>query len=290
MFVIQIGPARVALGPGTYELGRESDAAIHLDGVQVSRRHARLVVDWNDHATLEDLASRNGTFLNGHRLAPGEKTAVSVDDILEIGSHRLVIGGPSRRRAAGEEPTGLPTFKMPALRAPAPPTVDAPLSKPGAGPGRSSAGAATSGAPVLSSGASRVFILGPDDALVEELRGVLGSRPDFHIEGGHSVARIETAPLRRPKIVFVDHQLRGLDAPLIKVAKAQLPGTLIGIFGAVPESEGNPVAAGLGADFYVERPTSATLLVARLRFWLARARLGSAVSLGEGPDDITSSS
>jgi DNA-binding winged helix-turn-helix (wHTH) protein len=52
----------VALREGGNILGREPDAAVSMNVTSVSRRHARIVVSGN-RATLEDLGSKNGTFL-----------------------------------------------------------------------------------------------------------------------------------------------------------------------------------------------------------------------------------
>jgi pSer/pThr/pTyr-binding forkhead associated (FHA) protein len=42
-------------------------AAVCIESVSVSRRHARIVVS-KGTATLEDLGSKNGTFLRGRRI------------------------------------------------------------------------------------------------------------------------------------------------------------------------------------------------------------------------------
>jgi pSer/pThr/pTyr-binding forkhead associated (FHA) protein len=49
---------------GEHILGRSNDAAIFVDDVGVSRRHARITIGLKG-ATLEDLGSKNGTLLNG---------------------------------------------------------------------------------------------------------------------------------------------------------------------------------------------------------------------------------
>lgn len=55
---------RVALGAGINVVGRDRDADVRIDDPSVSRRHARIVVD-GDHVALEDLASKNGTRVDG---------------------------------------------------------------------------------------------------------------------------------------------------------------------------------------------------------------------------------
>jgi len=54
----------IALQPGENILGREREAVAWIDVHSVSRRHARIVVS-GDGATLEDLGSKNGTFIDG---------------------------------------------------------------------------------------------------------------------------------------------------------------------------------------------------------------------------------
>ncbi len=58
----------VALRPGENVLGRCDDAVAWIESPSVSRRHARIVVS-GETAVLEDLGSRNGTYLGGARIA-----------------------------------------------------------------------------------------------------------------------------------------------------------------------------------------------------------------------------
>jgi DNA-binding winged helix-turn-helix (wHTH) protein len=55
------------LKTGENLLGRDSDADVCIDAVGVSRRHALLVVG-GEAVTLQDLSSKNGTFVNGTRV------------------------------------------------------------------------------------------------------------------------------------------------------------------------------------------------------------------------------
>ena len=56
----------IELANGENLVGRSVDCTVRLDSTDVSRRHARIVVT-NDAASIEDLASTNGTFVNGKR-------------------------------------------------------------------------------------------------------------------------------------------------------------------------------------------------------------------------------
>src|SRR6185436_20145333 len=70
-----------ALSEGEHLIGREPALAICLDSPKVSRHHARIVVK-DARATIEDLESKNGTFVAGVRLTapavlePGETVRI----------------------------------------------------------------------------------------------------------------------------------------------------------------------------------------------------------------------
>jgi DNA-binding winged helix-turn-helix (wHTH) protein len=59
--------SEVTLAEGDNILGRGDDSVLWLDDETVSRRHARIRVG-EGKALLEDLSSKNGTFLRGERL------------------------------------------------------------------------------------------------------------------------------------------------------------------------------------------------------------------------------
>jgi DNA-binding winged helix-turn-helix (wHTH) protein len=61
------GPREIALDPGENLIGRDRDAVVWIDDESVSRRHARIVID-DSGATLEDLGSKNGTFVRGRKV------------------------------------------------------------------------------------------------------------------------------------------------------------------------------------------------------------------------------
>jgi DNA-binding winged helix-turn-helix (wHTH) protein len=77
-----------ALAEGEYLLGRHPHSVVPLDGDTVSRRHARLHIQ-GGQATLEDLASRNGTFLRGQRLAA--PAALRDGDEFRVGSMSITF-------------------------------------------------------------------------------------------------------------------------------------------------------------------------------------------------------
>jgi pSer/pThr/pTyr-binding forkhead associated (FHA) protein len=57
-----LGAREIALGEGENILGRDQDASVWIDDPSVSRRHARILIN-GDTAQLEDLQSKNGTYL-----------------------------------------------------------------------------------------------------------------------------------------------------------------------------------------------------------------------------------
>jgi DNA-binding winged helix-turn-helix (wHTH) protein len=85
------------LQPGENLLGRSEEASVLIDAPGVSRRHARIVVT-DDRATIEDLASKNGTFVGEHRL--DGPTPLHDGDRLRLGRQLLVF-----RRAVSAAPT-----------------------------------------------------------------------------------------------------------------------------------------------------------------------------------------
>lgn len=74
---------QVALTDGDHLLGRDGDVAVWLESPSVSRHHARIHVRGTD-ATIEDLASKNGTYLRGERLA--RPSPLTDGDEIRLGS------------------------------------------------------------------------------------------------------------------------------------------------------------------------------------------------------------
>jgi DNA-binding winged helix-turn-helix (wHTH) protein len=79
---------RTTLGEGEYILGRSREQDVWLDSTSVSRRHARLVVS-AEGVTLEDLGSKNGTYVRGERLAAPARVAEG--DEVRLGSVRIKL-------------------------------------------------------------------------------------------------------------------------------------------------------------------------------------------------------
>jgi DNA-binding winged helix-turn-helix (wHTH) protein len=76
------------LPDGEHLVGREPGVSVRLDSPKVSRHHARVVVDARE-LSIEDLGSKNGTFVGGARIT--ERTRLSPGDIIQIGPITLVF-------------------------------------------------------------------------------------------------------------------------------------------------------------------------------------------------------
>lgn len=87
----------IALHEGSNLIGREPGVTVRLDVPSVSRRHARILVS-GEAAVIEDLGSKNGTFLRDVRIASAVDLA-DLDELL-IGSVRLLV-----RISRGDLPT-----------------------------------------------------------------------------------------------------------------------------------------------------------------------------------------
>ena len=66
-FALVFGAHEFPLTATETVVGRGGDAGIVIDSQAISRRHAKITVD-DDRVILEDLGSKNGTFVDGIRL------------------------------------------------------------------------------------------------------------------------------------------------------------------------------------------------------------------------------
>jgi DNA-binding winged helix-turn-helix (wHTH) protein len=113
LFKLESDQGEISLVEGENLIGRAPDAAIRIDNSEVSRRHAIITVDGTT-ATLEDLGSKNGTFLRGRRLDAPARLA-NADEIrigLDLARFRFVVhddrtrteqAHPSRNQSRVEE-------------------------------------------------------------------------------------------------------------------------------------------------------------------------------------------
>src|SRR3989338_5324816 len=72
---ILTGPGEGMILPlktGEFIIGRSKENPIRLDDTSVSRAHSRLLLE-KDRIVIRDLASRNGTYVNGKKIAENEE-------------------------------------------------------------------------------------------------------------------------------------------------------------------------------------------------------------------------
>jgi DNA-binding winged helix-turn-helix (wHTH) protein len=93
----------IVLMEGATVIGREVDTTIQVDARGVSRRHARIVVS-EGAAVLEDLDSKNGTHVNGQRIAG--PTPLSDRDVIGLGTVSLEFRVASPASPTETMPTG----------------------------------------------------------------------------------------------------------------------------------------------------------------------------------------
>jgi DNA-binding winged helix-turn-helix (wHTH) protein len=73
---------------GEHLIGRDPDVAIGLHSPSVSRRHARIVIA-NDVATIEDLGSKNGTYVRGQPVS--SRIPLADGDQIRVGTFELTF-------------------------------------------------------------------------------------------------------------------------------------------------------------------------------------------------------
>jgi DNA-binding winged helix-turn-helix (wHTH) protein len=87
-FRLVLEDREVQLVEGPNVIGRDSESALWIDEASVSRFHAQVVVA-GGAARLEDLESKNGTYLNGRRISRPE--SLTNGDEIRIGVVEIVF-------------------------------------------------------------------------------------------------------------------------------------------------------------------------------------------------------
>ncbi len=91
---------RVELGDAPTTIGRTPGQTLVFADTELSRRHARVSLE-NDKATIEDLGSTNGTFVDGERLT--SPRVLEDGNVLRIGGQRFRYERRSRREVERAE-------------------------------------------------------------------------------------------------------------------------------------------------------------------------------------------
>lgn len=134
----------ISLKNGRILIGRAEECDVRPLGEEVSRRHCLILVE-GESVTVEDLKSRNGTYVNGERIPA--KTTVKSGDIVRVGPLELKVSLPvpagtpagpvapaavddvSRWLMADDEPVGMFDTTQ-TIRVPDPPAQEAPAAEP----------------------------------------------------------------------------------------------------------------------------------------------------------------
>jgi len=86
LFVPPLPPVQLPVR-GTLVVGRSGGCDLRLRDADTSRRHAKIVCE-EERIVLHDLASTNGTFVNGQRV---EERALEPGDRIQIGSNEIAF-------------------------------------------------------------------------------------------------------------------------------------------------------------------------------------------------------
>ena len=74
----------------SFRIGRGEECDVQLEDHRVSSLHAEVL--WEDARWwLNDLGSKNGTWINGEFLEPGSRHQLEPGDVVELGLLRLVV-------------------------------------------------------------------------------------------------------------------------------------------------------------------------------------------------------
>lgn len=83
---------------GALLIGRGISTDLRISSTSVSREHARIHA--GTQPAIEDLGSSNGTRVDGVRLEPGQRLALTAGQVVELGSALLVVQAPDESSAS----------------------------------------------------------------------------------------------------------------------------------------------------------------------------------------------
>jgi len=102
----ELAGRRFVVDNGGLRLGRSSSNDIHIPDGELSRNHCLFEAVGEDGLRLTDLASANGTYLNGRPLG-GDPVDLHVGDIVEVGSTVVRVVGEQQESAKDSVDLGL---------------------------------------------------------------------------------------------------------------------------------------------------------------------------------------
>lgn len=94
------------LALGVNSVGRLPDNTVVIPSEHISRRHCAIVIHRNGNCEIHDIASKNGTILNGVVVAG--PTPIKSGDVLNLSNRRIVLVA---RIAAKPDETPMPADK-----------------------------------------------------------------------------------------------------------------------------------------------------------------------------------
>lgn len=182
--------SQLELGAET-TLGRSPTCDLVIDDANVSRRHAQILIE-GAAATLVDLGSRNGSFLNGVRVSG--RAELKPGDRVQVGPLALVFDPDPLRVFVAPAPTAPPlaVFEAPQIsEAPVPPVLRQVFENVTRAPTPAAALRVTLESAITTLGASRGLLV----SLPPE-----GERPEVLLLGGGEIFSVPAtfeAPLRQ---------------------------------------------------------------------------------------------
>lgn len=183
------GASKVQDGPAAeLAVGRAREAFIPLEDEKASRTHCALRFAEDGGLFLQDLGSRNGTFLNGRKLAPRAETRLAVGSVFAAGRTQFAL----LRAPEGFQLKASPLAAQPEAPAPAAPAAPAPAAP-----------AANAGKPVIRLGAKPAGVNAGKPAI--RLGGVHvkpAAAPAAPAAAPQAAAPAETGPDGKKKLVI----------------------------------------------------------------------------------------
>jgi len=259
------GTRQYPLLPGDWLIGRSAQAGLAITDALASREHAVVRVGV-EAVVVEDLGSRNGTFVNDRRV--DEPTALLPGDLLRIGDtvFTLEVEEVETSWVEPAKPVKIaPGGREVGERTHAPAPAD---TLPAASRGARQRAMETS---QIIEPRTAVLVLG-DREWAEQIRRAAIIHPNLSVRLADAALAAENVRDVPRGVLLLDLAAAGPHRASIQGAWAapQPRGPVLVVSGE-PEAEGAALARQLGASGYVKRGKSAILVVAQLRYHLQRA-------------------
>jgi DNA-binding CsgD family transcriptional regulator len=110
-WALRVGEQELLIASAVFVVGRGAYADLQLEDESVSRRHALFRIDDDATLTVEDLGSRNGTYVNDRRIAG--RVSLSLGDHVALGSVDLTLIRVRARVPSCSAPITRPMQRLP---------------------------------------------------------------------------------------------------------------------------------------------------------------------------------